>query len=128
MTFFLTSFNLFKGLGQMPRQESQTLHGLIAKYDLGYSKYLSDLDNLYSFTLRSMDHYKIEMVNEDQRLFQTHVAQLIKVVRAATTNADEFAAEMHRYADVFGDCSKELKFSRKRCKKIRQLFTTAAFF
>lgn len=111
----------------MPRSESQLLHQLLQTHDTGYSGYMSDLDNLYSYTLRSMDDFKPCMLTPQIDELKIKIAQLINIVRAATTSKDEFNVEMQRYATIFKDYANELRLKSRKSKLIKTWFLTAVF-
>ena len=103
------------------------MHAILDKYDVGYCKLQSDVDNLYCFTLRNLDALKAQMIDVDPMPFAQTVNQLIKIVDASSTNDKEFAREMLRYADAFRDFAKEIKLSKRKTKSITTYFTKAIY-
>ena len=108
----------------MPRNESPTLHKLIENYDIGYSKYQSDLDNMYYFIIRQMDEW-MKIIAKGK--FKPMAKKLIIILRATTTTYKEFRFEMQRYADIFADFADEKRLYATQREMMRNYFLKAKF-
>lgn len=96
------------------RVESLLLKALLEEHDLGYCGYLSDIEGLYYFVMRSLD----EWFSVCEREFTVRLELLAKIVNSLCSCRKEFEHEWNKYRVLFVEHARYLKKATSAKKSI----------